>query len=289
MVLDSGEPWVLEDFQAAILEDVFAGTPEVWAVIPEGNAKTTLLAGVNLYFADFTPTGECLVAAASREQAEIMFRQAEGLVYRSPGFEGRFSVFPGYRKIVAKASRGVVQIKAADDRTGDGAIPDLATIDELHRQRDMRLYRTWRGKLDKRGGQILGISTAGTPESEFEAARARMHAEAEVTERDGAYTRSASAGVVLHDWRLTPGDDVEDLEVVKAANPLKAITVEVLGRRLRSPTMTPAHWARFVCNMSVRGSRRRRGTPAPATSGWTKRPGCSSGWTLAARRIRRRS
>ena len=44
--LDSGQPWVLEPFQAAFLRDVFRGHQECWLVIPEGNAKTTLIGGL---------------------------------------------------------------------------------------------------------------------------------------------------------------------------------------------------------------------------------------------------
>lgn len=253
MILDDGDYWRTEGFQDEIVADIFSGVPEIMVVIPEGNGKTSLLGGVNLYYADFTPTANCLVAAASREQAEILFGQASGLVFRSPGFEKRFRVFDGYRKIVATGSKGTIKVKAADDRTGDGAIPDLATIDEPHRARDLSLWRTWRGKLDKRGGQILGISTAGEPGSEFEAARAAMHDAADETVRTGRHTRSASPDSLIHDWRLQPGDDPDDMDLVKQANPLSTITVEKLARKRRSPTMTASHWSRFVCNVATDG------------------------------------
>lgn len=252
MVLDNGDYWVPEGFQDEIAADIFSGCPEIMVVIPEANAKTTLLGGINIYFADFTPTANCLVAAASREQAEILFSQAAGLIYRSPGFDQRFRVFEGYRRIVAARTQGRVQVKAADDRTGDGAIPDLATIDEPHRARDLSLWRTWRGKVEKRGGQILGISTAGEPGSEFEQAREAMHRAGDSV-TTGRHTRSASQDSIIHDWRLNPGDDPHDLKIVKLANPLDAITEESLARKLRSPTMTPAHWARFVCNQPSDG------------------------------------
>jgi len=253
MVLDTEVFWDPEDFQLYVVEDIFSGTPEILVVIPEGNAKTTLLAGVNLYFADFKSTANCLVAAASREQAGILFDQAAGLVYRSPGFLNRFRVFEGYRRIVAYRSHGKIQVKAADDRTGDGAIPDLATVDEPHRARDMRLWRTWRGKLDKRSGQLLGISTAGEPGSEFEDVREAMHRGAAETITVGRHTRSYTPGEsLIHDWRLAPGDDLDDMEIVKLANPLPTHTVESLARKRRSPSMTEAHWARFVANVPTR-------------------------------------
>lgn len=251
MVLDNGDYWVTEGFQDEIVEDIFTGVPEIMVVIPEGNAKTTLLGGVNLYTTDFKATANCLVAAASREQAEILFGQAAGLVYRSPGFDRRFRVFEGYRRIVAYRSRGKMQVKAADDRTGDGAIFDLATIDEPHRARDLSLWRTWRGKVDKRGGQILGISTAGVPGSDFEETRDAMHRTATESHTEGRHTRSASRDALIHDWRLRSSDDPNDMELVKLANPLSTITVDSLTRKRRSPSMTPAHWARFVCNVAT--------------------------------------
>jgi phage terminase large subunit-like protein len=115
------------------------------------------------------------IAASSREQAEIMYRQAEGLVSRSPELRPRFRAYDGYRRIKCLRTGGRIQVFAADDRTGDGIIPGgLALVDELHRHRDLKLYRTWRGKLEKRGAQLIAISTAGEPGGEFEETRDRI-------------------------------------------------------------------------------------------------------------------
>src|ERR1041385_921712 len=191
LILDSGEHWTLEPFQEACIADVFSGKPECWLVVPEGNGKTTLVAGLALYHAEFRLQAAIPVAASSREQAEIMYRQAEGFVLRSPRMyeevrspiqqaKGkrklivpRFVTLEGYRRI-NHFMGGRIQVFAADDRTGDGIIPPLGILDELHRHRDLSLYRTWAGKLTKRGGQIVAISTAGEPGSEFETTRARI-------------------------------------------------------------------------------------------------------------------
>jgi phage terminase large subunit-like protein len=249
-VLDNGERWDPEDFQLFVVEDVFAGVPEVWMVVPEGNGKTTLMGGFALYHADFTETAAVLMAAASRDQCGLLLGQAAGFVYRSPQMQRRFRVFEGYRRISALRTNGRIQVFAADDRTGDGVIPTLGLLDELHRHPDMRLYRTWRGKLDKRGGQLVGISTAGEPDSEFEDARERIKLNGDVVV-NGAHTRAANAEMVLHDWGLRRGQDVDDLELVAAANPFSGVTAEKLARRKASPTMTAAHWARFVCNLAT--------------------------------------
>jgi phage terminase large subunit-like protein len=221
-------------------------------VVPEGNGKSTLMGGVALYHGDYTPDAEVLMAASSRDQCEILFRQASGFVERTPGLRKRFRVFEGYRRIKCLNTGGRIQVFAADDRTGDGVIPTLGLIDELHRHRDLRLYRTWRGKLDKRDGQLVTISTAGEPDSEFEDTRARLRQEANSVERRGAHLRAACEQVVLHDWAMETDADVEDIDSVKAANPFTGVTREILERRRSSPTMTMQHWRRFVCNLPTR-------------------------------------
>lgn len=252
-MLDNGEPWILEPFQEELASDIFAGYSEIWAVVPEGNAKTTFTAGLTLYFGDFTESAFIPIGASSREQAEIMYRQAEGFVYRSPAIRNSFKCQEGYRRVKCLRTGGRIQVFAADDRTGDGVIPGgIAAVDELHRHRDLRLYRTWRGKLEKRGAQIIAISTAGEPESEFEETRARILKNAKEITRDGCHTRAASEDLVLHDWAIPSRKQMDDMEVVAQANPLKSITAESLAKKRSSDTMTEAHWLRFVCNVATR-------------------------------------
>lgn len=189
-------------------------------------------------------------AASARDQAGIMYDQGAGFVERSE-LRG-FKLHPGYRRIAFPAQFSRMQFQAADDRTGDGAIPTLALLDELHRHRDLRLYRTWRGKLEKRGGQIAAISTRGEPGSEFELTLERIRHEAPDIYIDGSFTRAASKRLVVHQWAVPEDGDVEDMAVVKSANPLAAITVDMLTEKRASPTMTLNHWKRFVCNLPTR-------------------------------------
>jgi hypothetical protein len=123
-----------------------------------------------LYGLRFASDALIPVAASSRDQARIMYRQAKGFLRRSslndPGFE--FEAFDGYRRIDVRGPGrtkrgevlGSIEIHAADAGTGDGIIPfPYAFLDELHRHRSLDLYETWRGKLDKRDAQIVTIST----------------------------------------------------------------------------------------------------------------------------------
>jgi phage terminase large subunit-like protein len=252
--LDDGEPFILRDFQEEIAADVFSGFPEAWLVLPEGSGKTTFLALFGLYFGDYTPSAMIPIAASSREQAEIMYRQAEGLIARSPELRPRFRAYDGYRRIKCHRTGGRIQVYAADDRTGDGIIPGgLALVDELHRHRDLKLYRTWRGKLEKRGAQLIAISTAGEPGGEFEETRSRIKKEArEVsTSAGGCHTRAAADDIVIHDFAVPSVKQAEDMEVVARANPRPEMTAERLRKKRESPTMTREHWLRFVCNIAT--------------------------------------
>jgi phage terminase large subunit-like protein len=269
LILDTGESWHLEDFQEAFASDLFAGFAEAWLIVPEGNGKTTTLAGMALYHAEHKPFAAVPVAAASREQAEILYRQAEGFVLRSEMLHRpvhsiiqaakgkrktdvpRFLCLEGYRRINHHAG-GRIQVFAADDRTGDGIIPTLGIIDEPHRLRDLSLYRTWAGKIAKRDGQLATISTSGEPGSDFEETRERIREAATDRKADGSFTRYATGRIVLHEWAVPEGADVEDMAVVKAANPFSAITVDMLAQKFGSPTMTLHHWLRFVCNRPTR-------------------------------------
>jgi hypothetical protein len=268
-ILDSGSTFTLEPFQAAFLEDVFAGTSECWLIVPEGNGKTTLIALLALYHAEFRPGASVPVAASSREQAEILYRQAEGFILRTSKLHERvysevqdrkgkvkvdvphFTCLEGYRRINHHAG-GRIQVFAADDRTGDGVIPTMGILDELHRHRDLSLYRTWAGKMAKRDGQIIAISTAGEPGTEFETTRERIRQQSAEVVRTGSHIRAASGRVVLHEWALAEGADPEDFAAVKAANPFTGITTDGLREKFHSLTMTLGHWLRFVCNRATR-------------------------------------
>lgn len=252
LVLDTELPWEIEDFQVDVVRDLLSGKfVAVWTIIPEGNAKSTLMAGVSLYYADFKSLAKVLIAAHSREQAEVTYTQAADMVTRSPGMLKRFKRLDGYRRLRSLRMGGRIQVKAADDATGDGVLYDLALIDELHRQRDLKLYRTWLGKAAKLHGRLGVTSTAGEPGSEFEETRAQILRTADEVVAKGFYRRATNGHTVLHDFAVPPKADIEDMAVVKKANPLSTITEESLRQKRSGPEMTIEHWRRFTGNQAT--------------------------------------
>lgn len=270
LVLDSGDAWKLEEFQGIAAEPMLEaarrrmegldhGGWELWTILPEGNAKTTLLAGVALYLADYCPMPWIPVGASSRDQAEILAKQAYQMIRASPGMLSRFKIYEGYRRIQpireghpGHGDRGIV-VHAADVGTNDGVIPfPLSITDEGHRHPDLGLYRLWRGKSRKRGASIAMISTAGTPGSEFEVTRDSIRDSLEVREQNGAHLHGRAGKVILNEWKVPRVDQINDMAIVKDANPLSIITEETLAEDYDSPTMDVGDWTRLKCNISAR-------------------------------------
>jgi phage terminase large subunit-like protein len=239
----------LHPFQRAMLSDYFDSADETLILIPKKNGKSTLLAALALYHLIVTPDAECVVGAASRDQATILYDQAAGFVRRTPGLDQRVKIKRGYREIVSLKDAGRVRVLAADVDTADGVIPTLALVDELHRHKSAGLYGIFRDGLGPRGGRMITISTAGDSEtSPLGMMRAAAHALGDV-KREGAYVRCVSEdrSYVMHEWALGRTDDVADMETVKGANPAPWQTVAQLRRRHDSPSMLPWQWARFAC------------------------------------------
>jgi len=253
LVLDNGENLALEPFQRLALKDYFAGARETVIVIPEGNGKSTLIAALLLFHLRYWPDAECLIVASSREQAEILYRQATGLVERS-GLGDVYDVRQGYRIIrLHGSSRARARVLAAVAGTADGVIPTLILGDELHRWPDGELYGVLHGKLGKRDGQMVTISTAGYRRDSFLGVlRERAHAMTGFVRR-GYKNYVRDGAFVWHEWCLQDTDNTENMTVVKRANPARFVTKEWLKEKHDSPRMTEGQWARYSCGIWTEG------------------------------------
>jgi phage terminase large subunit-like protein len=249
--LENGKPLVLEPFQRELLGDYFDGVAETLVILPKKNGKSTLLAALALFHLITTVDAECVIGASSRDQATILYDQAAGFVRRSEGLQERVLVKRGYREIRAQRHNGRIRVLAADVDTADGVIPTLALVDELHRHKSAGLYGVFRDGLGPRRGQMVTISTAGDHEA---SALGQMRSAAHRLpglEREGRhlFVRAADGSFALHEWALEESDDVDEMAVVKLANPASWQTVEALARRHDSPSMLPWQWARFACGL----------------------------------------
>ena len=243
---------VLEPFQRRMVADYFAGTTETLILVSKKNGKSSLLAALSLYHLVVTPDAECVIAAASRDQAAIMLKQARGFIRRSESLARLMEV--KQREIQSTVDDGRIRILAADADTADGVIPTLALVDELHRHKSADLYGVFRDGLGPRNGRMITISTAGDDDMSALGLMRKAALEMPGLVVDGAYryARSVDGSYVLHEWALDAKADRGDLAIVKCANPASWQTLEALRRRRDSPSMTAAQWARFACGVWMR-------------------------------------
>jgi phage terminase large subunit-like protein len=243
----------VESFQRRALADYFSGCRETVILLPKKNGKTTLLAALALFHLMTTPDAECVVAAASREQAMILYDAAAGFVRRSRGLELHFKLQAGYRMIRSLDDGGRIRVLAADVDTADGVRPTLALLDELHRHRSAALYGVFRDGLGPRFGRMLTISTAGehatSPLGQMRARARRL----DHREKRAAYLYAATRdrSFALHEWALEDTDDLDDMRVAKRANPASWQTLDLLRERHDSPSTLRWQWARFACGLWV--------------------------------------
>jgi phage terminase large subunit-like protein len=251
--LEDGRPLAVEPFQKRMLRDYFGGTTETIILTPKKQGKSTIVAAIALFHLVTTPDAECVIVAASREQAGILFGQAAGFVRRSDWLRARVKLT--LRELRSRTDAGRIRVLAADADTADGTICTLAIVDELARHKSAELYGTLRDGLGPRQGRMLGISTAGDDEASAFGRLRQAAYELPTVRRKGAYRycRSDNGAFVLHEWALEPSDDREDMRVVKRANPASWQTTEALRRRFDSPSMTPWAWGRFACGLWIAG------------------------------------
>lgn len=251
LTVEDGTPLALHDFQRRMLADLFAGVRETVILVPKKNGKSTILGALALFHLCTTRDAECVIAAASRDQAALMLRQAQGFIRRSPDLQKVLQV--KQREIVHRKLGGRIRILASDVDTADGVIPTLALVDELHRHKSDELYGIFRDGLGPRGGQMVTISTAGDS-SETPLGRLRTAAYARRgMVRDGCYRYVRTNSVAFHEWALDREDDPDDLKLVKQANPAPWQTLKELRTRHDSDSMRPWQWARFAAGQWVGG------------------------------------
>lgn len=253
LVTENGGPLILEDWQRNVILDLFDGAQESVILLPKGNGKTTMMGALSLFHLVTTEDARCYIAAASRDQATLMYQHAAGFVKRNPGLQELILVRDGYRELRSKADTGFVKVLASDANTADGVGGTLCFVDELHRHKSPALYQVFRDGLGKRNGSMVTISTAGADlEGPLGKLRTRAHQlEDRVTTGFHFRARSNDGSFVAHEWCVPEGEDTDNIELVKQANPSSFVTVEDLRRRRESPSTHERDWLRFACNQWV--------------------------------------
>lgn len=147
---------------------------ELALLLPRGNRKTTIaaaLACLHLFGPESVPGGECIFAAGDRNQANIGFREAVGVIRAGKGLAGNFRIYDAHnspKKIVYPKGGSFLEAISADGRLQHGRTPTFVLMDEIHTFPDNELAEALETGLGKTSdGMLVVASTAGRGESGF--------------------------------------------------------------------------------------------------------------------------
>lgn len=166
----AGQPFVLEDFQRDLLEDIYrtddAGRRLVRTYLvglARKNGKSQIGAALALYHLiadDSDASPQVISAAGDRAQARLVFDEARRMVLASPELSKVCEVFRG--EIRCSLNGGTYKAVSADAGLQQGLNPSCVIFDELHVFKSPELFEALTlGSATRAAPITIVISTAG--------------------------------------------------------------------------------------------------------------------------------
>ena len=248
----AGKPFLLLPWQQEVFRNLFGvlnaeGRRQhrvSYIEVPKKNGKSTLLAGIALYMLgwDGEPGAEIYGAAADREQAGIIYREAASMVRASPSLSKVLEVIDSRKTILHRGSGSFYRVLSADAFRAEGLNIHCLLFDELHSQRDRRLWDALRyGGASRRQPLLLSISTAGFDRKSL-AWEQRCYAERCIADpaTDPAFYGCIHAADLKDDWKKP--------KTWRKANPSlgQTITEESFAADAREADQSPSKLNAFL-------------------------------------------
>lgn len=169
----AGQPIKLEPWQIFIIMTVFSWVNaegsrrfrRVYIEVPRGNGKSALSSAIGLYMltADNEGGAEVYSFATTRDQAKIVFGDAQQMARKSAGLRSHFGVDVNAHNIFVSKSASKFEALSAEGSTLDGLNTHFACIDELHAHKTRAVYDVVETSIGKRLQSLLWvITTAGS-------------------------------------------------------------------------------------------------------------------------------
>ncbi len=136
--------------------------------VPRKNAKSTLSAGIGLY--GLTKDGEIgaevYSAATTRDQAKIVFADAQQMARKTKGLEVKYGLRVNAHNISVLERASKFEALSAEGETLDGLNVHVGIIDELHAHRTRQVFDVIETATGSRAQPLIwSITTAGSNRS----------------------------------------------------------------------------------------------------------------------------
>lgn len=223
----------LEPWQVFILTTAFGWVDvdgnrrfrRVYVEVPRGNGKSSLSSPVGLYMTvlDGEAGAEVYSAATTRDQARIVFRDAQAMARKMEPFRKRFGVDVTAQAIVQMKSSSSFKALSADGHTLDGLNIHCAVVDELHAHKTRDVYDVLETGLGKRPQSMLWMITTAGSNKHGICYEVRDYA---LKVLSGAMTGAAAEAMFAIVYSIDEGDDPYSEETLRKANPNWGVSVD---------------------------------------------------------------
>ena len=223
----AGQPLTLEPWQQFYIASLFGwkradGTRrfrESYLEVARKNGKSTVGSGVCLLLLvlDGEAGAEIYTAATKKDQAKIVFEDAQNMARKSVSLKKRVTV--QQRAIFVKATSSSMKAMSSDSKTEDGLNPHGIYIDEYHAHPNSGLYSVLKSATGARAQPLLSIITTAGYLRNGPCAQLRK-SNIELLEQK--YHDDAYFCII---YALDEGDDWQDETTWQKANPNLGVSV----------------------------------------------------------------
>lgn len=236
----------LEPWQCFLLTTLFGWKAKAgnrrfrsaYVEVSRGNGKSTLLSGIGLFClcADHEPGAEVYSFATTREQAKIVFGDAQTMARGNRALQEAYGLEVTAHALYVPATNSTFQAKSAEGSTLDGLNTHLAIIDELHAHKKRDVFDVVETSLGKRRNSLMvSITTAGVDRAGICYEQRTL-----VTKiLSGSLQDESYFGII---YTLDPDDDWKSDEALAKANPNWGVSVrpEVIRALQAKAIATPS-------------------------------------------------
>ncbi len=167
---------VLDDFQRDWICNIYTdgedGLRQVRTgllSVARGNGKTVLCAGLTLCHLlgpESEPRGECYSAAATKEQAALIYAEMEAIILQTPWMAARTNLKAFHKTIDDIPTGSIYRALASDGKAVHGLASSYVVCDELAQWKRRELFDVLRTSMGKREQPLLLVIGTQSPRAE---------------------------------------------------------------------------------------------------------------------------
>lgn len=187
------------------------------------NSAISSTVGLFMLALDGEAGAEVYSAATTRDQARIVFRDAQAMARKMPAFLSRMGIEVTAQAIVQQRSSSSFKALSADGHTLDGLNIHLAVVDELHAHKSRDVHDVLESGMGKRPQSLLWeITTAGFNKHGI-CYEVRDYA---IKVLAGAVDDQAATATFAIVYTIDEGDDPYTEDALRKANPNWGVSVD---------------------------------------------------------------